>query len=142
MLPTSAHGTFALPENWEGRGVFTMTDPSSDDGGPVTRIVVVSLGSKDLAAAVAAVPPPADLDDLTILFAQFREGEGLRFFERVVRFADPTSEAPIQQSVRIVAIGGESYALVFSTAAYRFQEAYRTFSEFARTFVRRAEGRS
>ena len=140
-MEARGNGTFALPDTWAGQGVFTMTDPTSDDGGPVTRIVVVSLGAKDLATAVAAVPPPAELDDLTVLYAQFREGEGLRFFERVVRFADPTTDAPVQQSVRIVAIGGESYALLFSTAAYRFRDAYPTFSDFARTFVRRAAGK-
>lgn len=130
----------ALPEQWADSAVFTVTDPSSDDGGPVTRIVVAALGPRDLTTAVAAVPEPRELDDLTVLFAQYREVDGVPFFERVVRFADPTSEAPIQQSVRIMAVDGAAYALLYSAAAWRFNDGYATFSQFVHTFVGRVRG--
>ncbi|MBI5509976.1 MAG: hypothetical protein HY903_14565 [Deltaproteobacteria bacterium] len=136
---------FSAPEAWQDRTVHAFVGPRLEDGLPVAKsryslkvnpsVSIVSLGAMDLSAAIEAMPPPKEVDDLTVL-AEGRKTEAYgEVFERVVRYTEPIEELAVQQSLRLVALGGEVFALTFSCTASAFNRQYDLFADLAQAFV-------
>jgi hypothetical protein len=138
------------PEGWSDTTVQTFTGP---DKGPKAGVlndprlrasitVAEVHGTSSIDEAVRANPPPMGVERLTVVYEQMREGERGRFFERVIRFAEPFAETAVQQSLRIVEVGGKVYALSLSCAASEFKREYESFARAVTSFItgRLAEG--
>lgn len=133
----------ALPDGWQEETVYLFAGPAPKPGtkkhgaqpeGARPTISAARLASKSLDAALDTLGPfaiaPAD-----VLVDEIRDDDGQRHYERVVRFAEPATGSPVQQSTRVYHSGDTAFILVFTTPAIDFKAQYEVFARFAKSVV-------
>lgn len=140
---TACGVTFELPDGWEDRSVhqFVAATPAYQGAGepsanaPLeTSISVTRLGPTTLERAVSGLTAP-EAEEVTVLRAERRQTDSGEYYERVIRFSDPVRGGAVQQSLRLIELGGQVYALGFIARPADFNEAYRLFSMAAEQFA-------
>lgn len=154
--------TVSLPAGWQEETAYLFAGPAAAPARPNRAgaaparptISVARFSAKSLDAAVATLTTPEELGRVDVLVDDMREVEGRSFYERVVRFADPASGLPVQQSTRVYfaersganvgtipaggaqrskqeLAAGTAWIAVFMTQAMEFKAGYDAFSRFA-----------
>jgi hypothetical protein len=136
----SVFGTpVALPAGWEEETVYLFAGPPpvgrpgarKDETPARPTISVARVRAATLEKAIETLGDQGDVGRVDVLVDELREHDGRRFYERVVRLADPATGLPVQQSTRIYYGSGIAWVMVFMTPAFDFKAHYDHFSRFA-----------
>jgi hypothetical protein len=141
----------AVPSDWRDRTIHAFVGPPEGRDPRVARsrraaavnpsVSISTLGRSTLTEAIRAMPPPSEAMDMTILGESQHVEPWGRLFERVIRFSEPVENRVVQQSLRLVEVSGEVFALTFSSPASDFNRQYDVFAKLAASFVtQKSEG--
>jgi hypothetical protein len=131
----------ALPPGWQDETVHLFAAPTAS---PTTKggraapaksratITAARLRAASLDAAIEALGPLGALDQLTVLADELKLDADVKYYERIARFAEPATGAPVQQSARVYHRGDAALVLVFTCAAIEFNDAYGAFANVAK----------
>lgn len=123
-----------VPASWRDQTIFTFraaVDPTVP--GPPPTVSMIRLQSASLQEAIDDLKLPGDVESLSVLSVGQRPDLGV--FEQVIRFADPHTDAAVQQAIRLFEVGGHVYAFSVMAPGADFADAYAVLAKVQRDFV-------
>lgn len=135
----------AVPEGWTDESVFVWVAPAPARSGPRSTaqqpprpmISAARLDVPSMEEAIARLGPFVG-DGADVLVDEMRDDDGAAHYERVGRFADPMTGAPVQQAARVYHKGNRAVIVLLTTPAIEFNLHYTGFASIARSLGRGA----